>query len=306
MHTPPPPGVATRPLSLAIIAVLLAAVGTALFIAVGSIRAQRLNFVAPLPSDVLRHPEATGIAGIEAVSFPRRDGARVAGWFVAPRNRATVLLLHGTSADRASMLPEARLLAKARFGVLAFDWPGFGESEGEVRWGPAERAALEGALDWIARRPEVDASRLGALGFSMGGYMLAQVAAEDTRLKALAFAASPTNMRDQVLWESRRWGPFSRGPAILILNLSGMPLEDAPPEQCIGKIAPRPVLIFGGDADATVPPSMTRALFDAAREPKELWMIPGAHHGDYAAATPDYETRIVRFFTESLEPTGSG
>jgi dipeptidyl aminopeptidase/acylaminoacyl peptidase len=300
-----PPADARRPLRLAILAVLVAGLGAVLYVGVESFRAQRLNFVAPLPSDLLRHPDAVGISRLEAVTFPGAGGARITGWFVPPQNRATILLLHGTSADRTSMLPEARLLANARFGLLAFDWPGFGESEGEVRWGSGERAALQGAIDWVTRRPDVDPNRVGALGFSMGGFMLAQVAAQDTRLKALVFAATPTDMRDQVIWESRRWGPFSRAPALLALSLSGMPLGDVSPEGCIAQIAPRPVLVFGGDADPTVPLPMTKALYEAARDPKELWLVPGAHHGGYDTSAPDYSTRILQFFTHALKPTGS-
>src|SRR5262245_26780526 len=56
----------------------------------------------------------------------------VAAWWVPPRNGAAVVLAHGSFGTRASMLAEARALGKAGFGVLLFDWPGHGESGGEV------------------------------------------------------------------------------------------------------------------------------------------------------------------------------
>jgi dipeptidyl aminopeptidase/acylaminoacyl peptidase len=306
MQPAQPPSGASRPLRFALGAVLLAAGIWALCIGAESFRAARLNFVPEPPSELLRKPDATGLSSVESVRFKGGDGARIAGWFVPPKNHATVVLLHGTSADRTSMLAEASILAKASFGVLLFDWPGYGESEGEVRWGAPERAALAGALDWLVRRPDIDPNRIGGLGFSMGAFMLTEVAPEEARLKALALAASPTDMREQTRWESRRWGPFSQFPALLAVEVSGMPLDDPPPVRRIAELRGRPVFVYGGDADETVPPATTKALFDAAREPKELWLMPGAHHGGYDKAAPGaYGARLVDFFTRALKPSGS-
>lgn len=281
--------------------VLLFAALLELRIAFGSVRAVRLNFRAEPPNELALHPERADVPGLGNVVFMGAKQTRIAAWFVPPRNRAVVLLLHGTSADRTSLLPEVRLLSKADFGVLALDFPGYGSSEGTITWGAGERAAIEAAVDWLARRPDVDPNRIGAYGFSMGGYVLAQVAAGDRRIRAIVFAATPTDMREQTAWEARRWGPFSRGPAELALSLSGMPLEDAPPVRCVEKIAPRPLLFLAGDADTTVPPPMTNALFAAAREPKTLWFVGGARHGGYASTAPwEYEQRLVAFFSRTL------
>ena len=45
-------------------------------------------------------------------------------------------------------------------------------------------AALEGAIDWLEQRPDVDSKRIGAFGFSMGGMETVRVAAVDMRLRA--------------------------------------------------------------------------------------------------------------------------
>src|SRR5205807_1153715 len=112
------------------------------------------------PSSLLKRPEAAGIANIQAVSFVSRSGLLVAGWYVPSTNRAAIIVAHGTNSDRASMLDEIRLLSAGGFGVLAFDWPGLGESEGRILWGSEARDALSSAIDWISAKPDVDASRI--------------------------------------------------------------------------------------------------------------------------------------------------
>ena len=69
------------------------------------------------------------------------------------------------------------------------------------------------------------------------------------------------------------------------------------PEQVVGKIAPRPLLLIGGVEDQLVPSWMTQRLFAAAHEPKAIWLVPKAGHGGYAEAAPvEYPERLLKFF----------
>jgi dipeptidyl aminopeptidase/acylaminoacyl peptidase len=256
----------------------------------------------PTPiAELSKHPERTGIYNLQEVSFASIDGIRLAGWYVPSQNRAAVVLTHGTSADRSSMLAETRILSNAGFGVLAFDWPGVGASQGTIGWSHSERSALHAAVSWLAERADVDANKIGGLGFSMGGYIMAQVAAEDTRLRAVVLAAAPPNYAELIHWHNRKWGPLSKLPGDWALAHFAWSRTDAQPIELVQKIAPRPVLILGGDADATVPEFMTRELYLAARAPKSLWIVPHANHGNYANADPkEYEQRLASFFTRYL------
>ncbi|MGH7297854.1 MAG: alpha/beta hydrolase, partial [Polyangiaceae bacterium] len=225
------------------------------------------------------HPERTGIAGLREVRFPRADGKHVAGWYAPSRSGASVLLMHGTNADRTALLYETRALAQAGFGVLALDWAGCGASEGTIDWGAGERSTLEAAVDWLSRQQGTDSTRIGAYGFSMGAHMLAQVAALDPRLRAVVLAGPPSDI--PLLYRTRhtRWGPLSEWPAEWAFERStgdgwaGVTVVQAAP-----RIAPRPVLVVGGSLDPVVSEAMARRVFDAAREPKELWIVRGAGH----------------------------
>ncbi|HLV20816.1 MAG TPA: alpha/beta fold hydrolase [Polyangiaceae bacterium] len=256
------------------------------------------------PRGTLQHDRSSvGVSRLEDVRIPVANGSELSGWFAPSNNGAAVILTHGSMGDRSELGPEIRILADAGYGVLAFDWPGHGHSDGVVEWGAAEREALRAATDWIARRPDVDAERIGVFGFSMGGYIVAQVAAVDPRLRAVVLAGTPADVTEQTRWEYRRWGPFSVLPALWSQRLLGYEPDEDKAVRVVSKLAPRPVLVIGGARDEVVLPSMVQRLYAAAEEPKELLVFPSAAHGDYAkVASGEYTRRLREFFSVLVAP----
>lgn len=253
------------------------------------------------PSPLLKRPEVAGIANIQPVSFISRSGQHITAWYVPSTNRAAVILAHGCNSDRASMLDEMRLLSAAGFGVLAFDWPGMGESEGQILWGSEARDALSSAIDWISARADVDPDRIGGLGFSMGGFMLTQVAAHDSRLRAITLDSAPSDFETYISVHHSKWGPLSAWPARWALRGSDLFAGDRSAVRLIGEISPRPILIIGQSDDIEIPLVMTLGLFDSAREAKSLWIILGSQHGLFAeAAGAEYGRRLRAFFSDNL------
>lgn len=259
------------------------------------------NFTPEPPEAILTHPESTGVQGLEDASFISGDHTLIRAWYAPSHNGAAVVLVHGTSADRSSLLVEMRSLSAAGFGVLAYDGPGYGLSGGRVCWGDDAAAALSSAVGWLAARPELKPGHIGALGLSMGGYVLAQFAAHDQRLQSLVLEAVPPDMIETTRWQHRKWGFLSEQPALWALRHSAMPLDRPGPRDLIAAIAPRPLLMIGGDQDQTVPLFMTRQLFDLASNPKSLWVVPGAGHGRYGEVVPEeYAHRLAAFFAKTL------
>jgi dipeptidyl aminopeptidase/acylaminoacyl peptidase len=237
------------------------------------------------------------------MEFGDAAGTRLAGWYAPSRNCAAVVLVHGTGTDRSGVLAETHFLAEAGFGVLAIDMPGQGASGGQTRWGPPERQAIGGAVDWLSARPEVDPRCIGGLGLSMGAYVLIQAAVLDPRLHALVFAAAPNDVVEQNWVASSRWGLLSQLPVYWALRTSPQ-TYDMLPKDVIGQISPRPIFIVNGDHDSTVPEYMAHQLFTAAGAPKELWIVPGARHLDYMRHAPrEYPARVTEFFRRSLLST---
>ncbi len=224
----------------------------------------------------------------------------MAGWYAPSRNRAAIILVHGTGTERSSLLFETGFLSQAGFGVLAIDLPGQGASEGRTRWGVPERRAISAAVDWLRARGEVDPERIGGFGFSMGAYVLTQAAVLDRRLRAVALVSSPNDVVEHNWLATAKWGLLTQVPCYLALRAYGQSLDLAP-KKVIGSIAPRAVLIVGGVLDPLVPACMAQQLFSAAGSPKELWLVPGAHHADFAQiAGPEYHNRLAGFFDRAL------
>jgi fermentation-respiration switch protein FrsA (DUF1100 family) len=283
---------------------IVAGVGVGLVLCAGvaakSFWSERADYVRTSPAAISRHPERTGIEGLAEISFSSADGRRVAGWYAPSGNRAAIILVHGTGAERSSLLFETGFLAQAGFGVLALDLPGQGASEGRTRWGVPERHAISAAVDWLRARGEVDPERIGGFGFSMGAYVLTQAAALDQRLRAVALVSSPNEVVEHNWLATAKWGLLTQVPCYLALRAYGQSL-DIPPKDVIGSIAPRAVLIVAGDLDPLVPAFMARQLFSAAGTPKELWLVPRAHHADFAQiAGPEYRDRLAGFFDRTL------
>jgi dipeptidyl aminopeptidase/acylaminoacyl peptidase len=290
-----------RAVLLLFLLVILIGVALAGMIATRNYRAAHSLVEADPPAAVLKTPAATGIAGLQNVSFSSRDQLRLSAWYRAPTAGSVVIIACGTNSDRSSMLPEMRILTAAGFGVLTFDWPGLGTSQGAIRWDGQARRALTAAIDWVSMQPGVDAARIGGLGFSIGANLMTEVAGQDTRLRAVVLEAPVPAFTDYMNLHFTRWKLLSELPARWALRNAGLLETGFEPVNLVGAIAPRPVLILGGTADSEITPELVTRVYDAAGEPKVLWIVPGAHHGGYHETAPaQYARALTDFLTNSL------
>jgi fermentation-respiration switch protein FrsA (DUF1100 family) len=93
---------------------------------------------------------------------------------------------------------------------------------------------------------------------------------------------------------TRRWLKTRISP-------EGWKLVPVPPAEAAAKISPVPLLIVHGDKDHYFPPEHARQLYMAAREPKELWLIPGMGHAE-AACAQGLVDRIGRWVRAAVAP----
>jgi len=127
-----------------------------------------------------------------------------AAWFFLPKGAApsapvpAVVMAHGFGAVKEMYLePFARRFATAGIAALVFDYCGFGASGGEPRQRvlpPEQMEDYRNALTWLSLQPEVDADRLGIWGTSFSGAHVIQVAAHDSRVKAVVSQAGPMDL----------------------------------------------------------------------------------------------------------------
>jgi dipeptidyl aminopeptidase/acylaminoacyl peptidase len=279
------------------ISLLLAAIVIFIFLIGQIVKYARYSLEPPL---MTVEPGALSDLRFEDVIFTTEDDIALSGWYVPPQNGAVIILLHGYEGNRMQMIPEARLLAAAGYGVLLFDFRGSGISEqAMVTLGDHERRDLRVALDFVEQQPGVE--RIGALGFSMGAATLTQVAAEDERLQAVIIEATFPDLESTLEYRTRLLGPISQLPSLWAIRERGVDVDDVRPVDDICAISPRPVLLIYGDQDVGVPPGSAQTMYDAACDPVELWIIAGASHGDYILTEPEvYPVRVLAFFEAYL------
>ena len=226
-------------------------------------------------------------------------GLGIHAWYVPSRNRAAIVFLHGSRGNRSALVPEAVALAAQGFGVLLLDFPGHGESEGEVHWDADDRAALIAAIDHLSSRDDVEAARIGVYAFSMGGVIAAQVAPDEPRVAALVLTAVPTSMSEVLRWQYRGRGVIQYAPVLLAFHRGGVQLSfDV--RAAVRRLAGRPLLLVSGDADTTVPIAMARELHAAAGPGVSLHVVSGAGHGGFLAIEPNFGAVIGAFFEQNL------
>jgi pimeloyl-ACP methyl ester carboxylesterase len=241
---------------------------------------------------------------VRPVTFGTSDGLMLSGSYVRGGNGAVVILLEGMGA-RGGLWAEAQMLARNGYGLLAFDWRGCGASDSaQHTLGFRETHDLLAAVEYLSREPGVDA--IGALGFSMGGAVAIQGAAVEPRILAVVAMGSYHDLEDEI---------YGAGDAHPLLSLviesevawlfqrrTGIDFDQAvQPVDVVGKLCPRPLLLIYGEREEAIPPASGQLLFQAADEPKELWILPGVGHGGYLQAQrAEFERRVIGFFTCAL------
>jgi fermentation-respiration switch protein FrsA (DUF1100 family) len=281
-------------LSLALLASGAVAFFGASWLLGGRLAAPSPGAAGPIPADLPR----------EAIAFPSASGSTIQGWFAPGRPGAGgVVLMHGVRANRASLLPRARLFHQAGYSVLLFDFQAHGESPGKhITFGYLESRDVRAAVAYARKR--LPGERLGGLGMSLGGaatLLGPQPAGFDAVVLESVYPTLEEAVRDRI---HIRLGALATPlTPLLLLQIRprlGFSPRDLRPIDGIGRLG-APVLVLAGDADRHTPLAETRRLYDAARAPKDLWIVPGAAHVDlYTYAGPEYARRVLAFFAAHL------
>jgi hypothetical protein len=235
----------------------------------------------------------------EQVALRTRDGLDLAAWYVRSRNGAALI----SYPTRKGKLPQARMLARHGYGVLLVDARGYDGSDGDPNlFGWDGAADIDAAVSWLQKQPDVEAGRIGGIGFSVGGEMMLQAAASNPGLLAVVSeGAGARSVREDLIRGPRGWLeiPQAAMQTAALAVLSGT----APPpslEDLVRLIAPRPLfLIYAGHSGAGE--ELNVDYYRAASAPKTLWKIPEAGHvGGFEARPRQYEERVTGFFDRAL------
>ena len=255
-------------------------------------------------------PADRGLA-FEEARFTAADGVELTGWYLPTRNGAAVVLLHGAGSTRSSLLDQAAVLARAGYGVLLFDARGHGTSSGRAMdFGWYGDADIAGAVDHLAARPDVDPSRIAAVGLSMGGEEAIGASATNSRLRAVVAEGATGRTAADKAWLSEEYGfrgLLQEGIDHLTFWFADLLTDAGPPvglPDAVAAMAPRPLLLI---AAGEVPdePAVAERLRAAAPERVEVWVVPGAGHtGGLATAPEEWRARVLAFLDAALAPEG--
>ena len=215
----------------------------------------------------------------EDVTFAAADGVKLHGWYCPVQNpRAVVLYAHGNGGNIATRAPLYRLLTE-RLGVtvLAFDYRGYGKSEGD----PSEEGLLadaRAARRFLAEKAGVAEDEIILYGQSLGGGVVVDLAAKDGA-GGLILESTFTSLAAV----ANHKYPLTGG---LLTNKFDSLSK-------IGEYEGATLIVHGED-DRLVPIKQAKQMYAAANEPKWLLTIPEAGHN--WKPTFQYVSALDEFF----------
>ncbi|MBS4027454.1 MAG: hypothetical protein KGZ58_02355 [Ignavibacteriales bacterium] len=130
-------------------------------------------------------------------------------------------------------------------------------------------------LEWLFRHPLVDVSDVTVVAVSFGVFTAVPTTVIEKRIKQLVLIQAGGNMYDIVKANAERLQiPLPTWLAGMVGNWMYSEFE---PNDYIGLLSPRPVLLVNGESDVLFPRSSVQSLFEHAKEPKE-WIQHKSKH----------------------------
>ncbi len=224
----------------------------------------------------------------EDVRFRTRDQLELSAWFFpaatnAPFRHLAVLISHGNGGNISHRLPTYSLLLDLGVNVLAYDYRGYGRSEGK----PSESGTYldaEAALEWLRQRGFAE-SRIVAFGESLGGGVATELALRHPDLHGLVLQSTFTSLLDL----GAELFPF-----LPVRSVARYRYDNAAKLPQVRM----PVLILHSRQDTLIPFHHAERNFAAAREPRVLKEIRGDHN-DQPTVEPELMTQALREFLAS-------
>lgn len=240
------------------------------------------------------HPGAGPAVGWEAARlgarecrFATEDGLELSAWWHPGARSArtddgpVLLWCHGNAGNLTHRAENLQLLASRGIAALLFDYRGYGKSDGK----PSEQGLYRdaaAAYRYLTEERGVEPWRVICFGRSLGAAVALRTALEKPTAGLVmesAFESVPAMARE--MWVFAPIAPFARNRYD---NLSRVKALDVP------------LLMVHGSRDSLVPIEQGRRVFEAAPEPKEFHVVPGAGHNDlYSVGGKDYFDTLEQF-----------
>ena len=208
---------------------------------------------------------AIGVAGLRPITLVTADGLALLAWYRPPETgRPVVAYFHGNGGHLGYRGARLQRFDAANLGVLIVEYRGYGGNPGA----PTEAGLYDdarAALDFLAAQG-IAPAHIVLYGESLGSGVAIRMASE--RIVGAVILEAPYTSIAAV---AQVHYPFVPAHRLIKDRFDALAR--------IGQVR-APILVLLGGRDVVVPPRFGRTLFDAAREPKELWIAPDGGHED--------------------------
>jgi uncharacterized protein len=248
---------------------------------------------APL-SDKLTNTQESFVSVTKSYTIKGAQGDSVPVLLILPGEASAtnkvpgVVVLHGKGGRIEEMLIVGQFLATRGYASVIPEIVGhgarrtagapnlFGGEANPLRDGIIESVQdIRRAVDLLTQQPEVDANRIGLTGYSLGAILGTMVTAVEPRIQTSVLVVGGGDWKT-ILGQSQERDAAARRAQGTVNPDDFKKLEDVDPVNFAAHIAPRPLLFINGKQDNIIPEAAAKALFDAAKEPKQqIWLNAG-------------------------------
>ncbi len=240
-----------------------------------------------LPGPLVTHNGDMTQRVLKTRTLVTEDGVPIEAMHLPRDTDLAIVLAHGftLSWQHGAVWKVARRLNRTA-GVIAFDFRGHGRSGGLSTLGDRETKDLAVA---IAYARELGYRRIVAVGFSMGASIVVRYVGLVGGIDAAVSVSGPGRWYYRGTYPMRRvhWAVERRLGRMITRKWLNTRVSSGrwnpvpmPPAEAAARIAPIPFLVVHGDRDPYFPVEHAHQLYEAAREPKELWVVPGFGHAE--------------------------
>ena len=243
----------------------------------------------------------------ERLEFAYGD-LQLPGYLRVPAKRgapaACVLLVPGLDSTKEDFTTIADMCARRGLASFAFDGPGQGEVRPDAPLAEGYEGCILAAFAAIARRPEIDAGRIGTLGRSLGGYYVVRAAAAEPRIAATVVFGGCFDLADWPAMPPLIRGGFRHATGTMSEDAARAAMGPATLDDCIARVH-TPVLVVHGKRDAIFHYSQATRIADALGAHATLMMDEDGVHCCHNHAF-QYRSAMADWLAATLRPGVAG
>ena len=131
-------------------------------------------------------PQSYLLSSYFSLGFTDQSKGEHEGWLLLGLRGAPVIILcHGYDSNRSDLLSLGAVLRDNHFNVYLFNFNGPKANEKLSTLGPRQASDLMAAIQTVTRQPDINPTRVGLYGTSVGGYAALAAAEANSKVKAL-------------------------------------------------------------------------------------------------------------------------